>query len=274
MKQKTWMPEGVLPDKPNPARMYDYALGGYHNFEVDRIAFEESLKVFPDGRLVVQANRAFLRRAINFMLDQGIDQFLDIGSGIPTVGNVHEVVQARNPKAPVVYVDIDPIAVFHSKALLKDNALATALQADARDTEAILNHPEVKRLLDLERPLGVLLVAVLNFVLDNDEARGVVSRLRDAVTPGSYIAIGHAFSEPLPQEVVDRLEEIYAGSDNPGGFRTRKQIERLFEGLEVVEPGIVLTPLWRPEGPDDIFLDEPERTVALAGIGRVPERKG
>lgn len=266
---KQWIPESTPHDKPNAARMYDYFLGGYHNFEVDRLAAEKSLEVYPDSKLGIQANRAFLRRAVRFMCEQGIDQFLDIGSGIPTVGNVHEVAQDANPAARVVYVDIDPVATGHSRAMLVDNPLATAIQADARESDLILNHPGVRHLLDFTKPVGVLFLCLLHFINDFAEARGVVRTFRERVAPGSYIAISHAVSDVLPRAVVERLQAIYAGTTNPGGFRTRAEIEQFFEGLELVEPGLILSPLWRPESPDDVSLKEPERTASLVGVTRV-----
>jgi len=140
MNTDTWTPDDVLADKPNASRMYDYLLGGYHNFEIDRLAAKKVLEFYPDMRLAAYACRAFLRRVVNFLVEQGIDQFLDIGSGIPTVGNVHEVAQKANPAARVVYVDIDPVAVAHSRAMLKDNPNATAIRADARQQDQIINH--------------------------------------------------------------------------------------------------------------------------------------
>ncbi len=160
-----------LPDDtsvtPNPARMYDYILGGNHNTEADRIAAERARAIYPDMPLVFRANRAFLRRAILYLIEQGIDQFLDVGSGIPTVGNVHEIAQYANPDAHVVYVDVDPVATALSAAVLGGNAQATVIQADARDPAAILAHPETRRLLDFDRPVALLLVSMLLFVPDD-----------------------------------------------------------------------------------------------------------
>ncbi len=267
--QEQWIPESTPLDKPNAARMYDYFLGGYHNLEVDRLATAKSLEIYPDTKIGIQSSRAFLRRAVRFMCAQGIDQFLDIGSGIPTVGNVHEVAQEANPSTRIVYVDIDPVAVGHSRAMLVDNPLAVAIQADARDSDHILNHADVRRLIDFTKPVGVLFLCLLHFINDFAEAHGVVRAFRESVATGSYIAISHAISDALPRDVVERLQAIYAGTTNPGGFRTGAEVEQFFEGLEVVEPGLVLAPLWRPEGPDDIALNEPERTASLVGVGRV-----
>ncbi len=192
-----------LPDDtsvtPNPARMYDYILGGVHNTEADRIAAEQARAALPDMHLIFRANRAFLRRAVLYLATQGIDQFLDVGSGIPTVGNVHEIAHNVNEDARVVYVDVDPVAVQFSAAILRDNAQATVIQADARDPASILGHPETRRLLDLDRPVALLLVSMLMFVPDDTEATGLVRAFRDALAPGSYLmpAVGRQARDAL-----------------------------------------------------------------------------
>jgi hypothetical protein len=249
--------------------MYDYFLGGYHNFEIDRKAAEQAIAIYPDFPLVMRTNRAFLRRAVRFLSSQGIEQFLDIGSGIPTVGNVHEVAQQANPAARVVYVDSDPIAVAHSTAILRGNPHATIIQADAGRSAELLDHPEVRRLLDLSKPLAVLLVFLLHFITDDEEVHGLVRRLRDALPSGSYLAISHGTIEGMSQ-VGEQLAKLYASRTDPVKPRSRAAIEQLFDGLELVEPGLVYIPLWRPEGPDDLFLDQPERCLGFAGVGRKP----
>src|SRR6266568_2958594 len=158
MTESNWVPQEVSIDRPNVARMYDYFLGGAHNFAVDREAAEQLFKVFPDLPLVSQANRAVLRRAVRFLVDEGMHQFLDIGSGIPTAGNVHEVAQRANPDARVVYVDVEPVAVAHSRAILHDVPNAIAIQADARRPEQLINQPDVQQRLDWQRPMGVLML--------------------------------------------------------------------------------------------------------------------
>jgi hypothetical protein len=250
--------------------MYDYFLGGHHNYEVDRKAADQATAIWPDMPLVMQANRAFLRRAVRFIVAQGIDQLLDIGSGIPTVGNVHEEAQLANQAARVVYVDNDPVAVAHSRALLQGATDAAIIQADFCKPDQILNHPDVARLLDLSRPLGVLVVALLHFVVDDDEAYGAVRVLRDAMPSGSYLAIQHASASGLSEEMLARIDQIYARTPTPLKLRSRDAIARFFDGLELVEPGLVYIPLWRPERPDDLFVNEPERCPGYAGIGRKP----
>ncbi len=258
-------------DRPNAARIYDYLLGGEQNFTADRAAAEHVLDNYPDSALAARANRAFLRRAVTFLASQGIDQFLDIGSGLPTVGNVHEVARRVNPRARIVYVDNDPVAVRYSRELLAEEGEGArgvaAIEADLRDPAAILDHPETRRLLDLRRPLGLLLVAVLHFVLDDDEARRAVRALREALAPGSYVILSHGTLEGLSADTIARFEAIYRRSTNPTIARSRTRIAALFEGLDVVEPGIVPTPLWRPDAVRDPLADEPVRAGILAGVG-------
>lgn len=262
-------PSPELPDdRPSAARIYDYLLGGHHNFAVDRQAGDYLSEINPDAPLVMWANRAFLRRAVNFLLAQGIDQFLDIGSGIPTVGNVHEIAQRTAPAARIVYVDNDPIAVRQSLAILGDQATVTALRADARQPEAILAHPTVQGLLDFRRPVALLLVALLHFVPDDDAANRIVRILCAALAPGSFLVLSHGTYEGVPDEIVERGERLYAGTANPFKVRTRAHISAFFEGLDLVPPGLVYTPLWRPEGPHDPFLDQPARSGVFAAVGR------
>ena len=270
MNTDKWIPDDVWLDKPSAARVYDYLLGGYHNFEIDRLMAEKLLEMLPDARLGTQACRAFLRRVVNFLSEQGIDQFLDIGSGLPTVGNVHEVAQKANPAARVVYVDIDPVAVAHARAILKDNPNATAIQADVRQPERILNHVEVKNLLDFSQPVGVLLLSVLHYVTDDEEAYGAVRTLRNALAPGSYVAISHASLEGLAHDIYERVSRLYARSTAQNKLRSYAEIQQFFDGLELVEPGVVRTPLWRPEGLDDPFLDQPDQIMGFVGAGRKP----
>lgn len=273
MERPGWAPAELDLDRPNAARMYDYYLGGSHNFAVDRELAGRVLEAWPDMPRAAQANRAFLRRAVRYLAGQGIRQFLDIGSGIPTVGNVHEVAQAINPDARVVYVDIDPVAVAHSRAILAGNPNATVIQADARRPEQIVGDPEVGRLLDLDRPVAVLLLAFLHFFQDDAEAEALVRGLRDVLAPGSYLVISHASYDDMPTDVRERLEGLYTRTPTPVRSRTREQIADFFAGFDLVEPGLVYVPAWRPEGPGDLWHDEPDRVHGFAGVGRKPERR-
>lgn len=257
----------IPPEKPSAARVYNYLLGGHHNFAIDRLAAEHTLRIYPDAARAAHANRAFLRRALTFLLDQGLDQFLDLGSGIPSMGNVHELVERANPTARVVYVDIDPIAVAHSEAILHGKPNAGVAQADVRQIESMLNHATMKDLLDFNRPIAALLVALLHFIPDDAEAYRIVHTLRDALPSGSFIVISHLTHEHAPPDVMQQLETLSLRSTNPARARSRRQIEPFFDGLELVDPGLVLLPLWRPEGSSDVFLDEPQRVMVFAGVG-------
>jgi O-methyltransferase involved in polyketide biosynthesis len=259
----------VPDDAPSAARIYDYLLGGFYNFEVDRAVAQKITEALPDMPLFMRANRAFLRRVVRFLAEQGIDQFLDLGSGIPTVGNVHEIAQQANPSACVVYVDNEPVAVNHSRTILEGNSKATVIQADIRQPEVILGHPETRRLLDFNRPTAVLLLSILLF-LNDEEAYRVVRYVRDALVPDSYIAISHPTDDKTPPEQSERAEKLYAAIGAPVRVRSYNEVERFFDGLELVEPGLVHIPLWRPEGPDDLFLRNPELSGYYAGVGRKP----
>jgi SAM-dependent methyltransferase len=260
-------PSEIDAERPSAARIYDYLLGGYHNFEADRMVADRFRELLPDMPLYMQANRAFLRRVVGYLVDQGVDQFLDLGSGIPTVGNVHEAAQAINPAARVVYVDIDPVAVRQSEEILKGNANAIALHGDVRQPETILEHPDVRRMLDFDKPVAVLLMAILLFVTEDEDVKRTVRVLRDALAPGSYLAISHPTDDNLPQEQVEKARNLYAASGNPVNIRSFGQIESFFDGLELVEPRLVYVSRWRLEGPDDLS-DQPESSGYYGGVGR------
>jgi hypothetical protein len=263
---------GPSPDveRPSPARMYDYFLGGSHNFAVDRRAAEAARRAYPRIAAGMRANRSFLRRVVRHLVASGIDQFLDLGSGIPTVGNVHEIAQRANPDARVVYVDNEAIAVAHSRSILEGNDRAIAIQADLRDPEAVLGNPQVRDLLDFTRPVAVLLVAVLHFVPDSDDPAGIVAAYRDAIPQGSYVAISHGSTEGLPVAAssgVGGVTAVYDRSTNPITLRSREEIAALFAGLDVVEPGVVHVLRWRPDRDDEEF---DEWISGFVGLGRKP----
>jgi S-adenosyl methyltransferase len=270
MTESNWVPAEVALDRPNVARMYDYFLGGAHNFAVDREAAEQLYKLFPDLPLIAQANRAALRRAVVALIDAGVEQFLDIGSGIPTAGPVHEVAQRVNPRARVAYVDSEPVAVAHSQAILRSVPNTLSVHADARDAEELVHRDDLRALIDFEKPIAVLLVALLHFVPEDEVAFDIVRSLRDAVPSGSYIVITHAATEQNEPDRLDAVETVYRQSTSPFHFRSREQIAALFEGFELVEPGLVYLPLWRPESDDDLLLDNPQRSNGYIGVGRKP----
>ncbi len=251
-------------DKPNVARMYDYLLDGHQNFPADREMANKLLTILPHLKLTACVSRAFLRRSVNFLIEQGIDQFLDIGSGLPTIGNVHEVARRVVPDAKVVYVDIDPVAVEHSRAILVDTSGAIAIQADASQPEVILNHPDVQKTLDFDRPIGLLLLTVLHYIVDDEKAYGAVETLTNVLAPGSYIAITHGSAEMVnPQE-----EELFKTSGSNTVNRSMEDVSKFFKGFELVEPGIVPTPLWHPENENDALFHEPEKGYTWAAVGR------
>ncbi|RRO19979.1 hypothetical protein EIL87_03105 [Saccharopolyspora rhizosphaerae] len=260
-------PDEVDLEKPNAARVYDYYLGGSHNFAVDRQMGDEAIAMWPELPQIMQANRAFLRRAVHYCVEQGIRQFLDLGSGIPTVGNVHEVAQLAAPGSRVVYVDTDPVAVAYSKKLLTDNPDADIVRADARDPEAVLDSDEVAQLLDLNQPIALMMVALLHFVGEDAHPREIIARYRKAMAPGSYLAISHATDEGRP-DVADEHADLYRQrTATPMTFRSRSEIGAFFDGFELVEPGLVFLPEWRPVSPSEVG-DNPERFTALVGVGR------
>ena len=248
-------PPSIDTSVPHPARMYDYFLGGHDNYEVDRDAAEHVIAVVPEVLAMVRENRAFLGRAVRFLARQGIRQFLDIGTGIPGPGNTGDVARALVPEARVVYVDNDPIVLVHASALLAghDPLRTTVIEADLRDPDTILGHPATNAVLDFDQPIAILLVAVLHFIMDDENPAALVDRLKRVMVPGSYLVVSHGTSDIDPERAAEAVSTY-----NQGGARivarSGAQIRRFFEGLEFVEPGLVQLPLWRPDGEveDDI----------------------
>ncbi len=234
---------------PSPARIYDYWLGGSHNFAVDREVGRRAAEAMPTLRAAIWANRAFLRRVVTHLATElGVDQFLDLGSGVPTAGNVHEVAQAANPAARVVYVDIDPIAVAHGRRLLAGDDRATVLQADLRRPADVLGRPELAEVLDLGKPVAVLMIAVLHFLPDADHPGDIVRAYRERVVPGSYLALSHAADdEDLPAEQARMIEEYQKSTKVPFIHRGPDVLAGWLDGLDLVPPGIVLTNQWQPD---------------------------
>lgn len=268
MERPAWAPRSIDISVPSVSRIYDYYLGGSHNFEVDRDAARRAMEFMPGLPKIMQANRAFMRRAVRFATGEGITQFLDIGSGIPTFGNVHEIAQESRPGARVVYVDNDPVAVAHSQAVLEGNEDADVLAADLLKPREILASSQVHRLIDLNRPVALLLVAILHFVEDEDDPYEAVAELRDALAPGSLLVVTHASYEgiPLLKEQAEGTVDVYKNIRNPLIMRSREEIARFFEGYDMVEPGLVPMPDWRPDtAPED---EDPISFSGFAGVGR------
>jgi SAM-dependent methyltransferase len=235
MELPSWASADVDMERPSIARVYDYYLGGSHNFAVDRQVARQTIERWPELPLVMQANRAFLRRSVRYLVRQGITQFLDIGSGIPTVGNVHEVAQAAAPETRVVYVDIDPVAVAHSRAILTGNQHADVVQADLRDVAVILDDPRARRLIDPTQPIGVLMVAILHFIPDDAGLANIVAQYRKMMAPGSYLVVSHA-SHGGRSDLFEPATELYRRTTAPLTRRSRLQIEALLDGFELVSP--------------------------------------
>lgn len=250
--------------------MYDYYLGGSHNFAADRRLAEKAIAAFPDIRAYCVANRAFLRRSVSMLAAAGIDQFLDLGSGIPTVGNVHDVARAANPRARTAYIDSDPVAFAHGAALLADVPSARFLQADLRDPAAVLGLPGLQGFLDLGRPVAVLLYSVLPFVPDSDDPAAIVAAYRDATVPGSYLALSHGTADYKPAQ-VSALTDVYTEAIHTMHPRSRAAILDLMDGYDLLEPGLTDAIMWRPD-PDtvDPLGGDVSRYSLYAAVGRIP----
>lgn len=252
--------------RANPARMYDYYLGGAHNFAVDREAAEKVLAMLPETRTFARDNRAFLQRVVRHLVREcGITQFLDLGSGIPTVGNVHEIAQGIDPACRIVYVDHEPVAVAQSRRLLADNENATVIHADVRDSDLVLRHPETVRMLDFDRPIGLLMLQVVPFIPDADDPAAVIARYRDVCVPGSYLALAHSLTPEFWPGAVTRAIELYTNSTHPLNLRTPDAVREFFTGYTLVEPGVVFASAWRPDTP--VSDEEAQRSRAVAGLG-------
>ena len=267
MESQAQVPQGIDAERPSAARVYDFLLGGAHNFGPDRHVAERLLAVDPGAPRTAHENRAFLRRAVEYLVGAGVRQFLDIGSGIPTVGHVHEIAQRAAADARVVYVDIDPIAVAHSRHILGDNRGTAVIQEDFRRPEQILDHPDVRRLLDFEQPVAVLLVALLHLISDTDDPTRVLARLTQHVPSGTYLVLSHLTEEGTA--TVTTGKDIFRHAGIELTPRTRRQIEAFFSGWDLLEPGLVWAPQWHPERPEDVG-EEPGSTGIYAGVARKP----
>ena len=248
-EQLDWVPTHVDMDVPSVARIYDYLLGGGHNFAADREIVDKLLRAQPNLRWIARANRDFMRRAVSFMVDQGVRQFLDLGSGIPTVGNVHEVVQRVAPETRVVYADFDDVAVAHGQLILAQNERATVLQADICYPDQVLTAPETRELLDFDRPVGVLILTTLHFVAPERDPVGAVTSYRDALPSGSWLAISHFDRGLLPPGRAEEIAEVMNQSTIPTFPRDHDEIVEMFAGFTLVDPGVVPVSMGRPDFP-------------------------
>jgi hypothetical protein len=262
------VPKGVDVSQPSAARVYDYYLGGACNFAVDRELAQQVAKAVPWVNDTARENRRFLRRAVRYCVNNGIRQFVDIGSGTPTVGNVHEVALEMDPSCRVVYVDNEPVAVAHSQLLLEGHDNVGVVRADLRDPDAVLGAEKTRALIDFDEPVAILMVALLHFIPDEENPVEVIGRYRDAVAPGSYLAVSHV-TEDVFGDQIRKLVEVYEDSANPVTARTHDDVMRLFAAFELVDPGLVWTASWRPE-PGDPIRPDPESCAIYAGVGRKP----
>jgi len=252
--------------RPNPARMYDYYLGGAHNFAVDREAADRVLAILPETREFAMRNREFLQRVVRFLAaEAGITQFLDLGSGIPTVGNVHEVAQAVHPATVSSTSTTSPSPSPSRSASWPTNPYAAVVHADVRDHRAVLNHPDTLRLLDFSQPLAVLMLQVLPFIPDADDPAQVVATYRDACVSGSYLALAHSLSFDYWPGAVAEAVDMYTKSTHPLNLRTPDQVAAFFGGYALIDPGVVFTAVWRPE--KAVTDEEAIGSRAVAGLG-------
>jgi SAM-dependent methyltransferase len=257
-------PTDIRTDIAHPARVYDYWLGGKDNFAADRAAAEQVMQVMPEILDTVRGNRQFLVRAVRFLRDAGIRQFIDIGSGLPSSPNVHEIAQAGQSGARVVYVDNDPVVFLHAEALMAANDATTVVRADLRDVDEVL--AKAGELLDLSQPTGLLFVGCLHHIVDSDDPAGVVARYLAAQAPGSHLVISHATDEPSPEKMRANSEV----AESSGAVlipRGKDAILRMFNGRVLVDPGLVLVSYWRPDAGDP--GPNADRAWAYAGVAAV-----
>lgn len=254
--------------RPSVSRVYDYYLGGFHNFGPDREMAQKAIAGWPDLPMIMKSNRAFLRRGVTYLIEQGVRQFLDIGSGIPTVGNVHEVAQGLAPGTKIVYVDNDPVAVAHSRSLLEGNTDAAVISADFTSPQTVIDQVSALGLLDLDQPIAVLLNALLHFIPEETKPGELIATYRDWTPAGSYLMMSHATDELHPSTQTEEIQALYKKATATMNFRSRGEVEAFFEGYELVEPGVCLLARWRPTEP--VADEKAERIPGWAGIGRKP----
>ncbi|SFA71767.1 S-adenosyl methyltransferase [Amycolatopsis marina] len=269
-------PKDIDLERPNAARVYDYLLGGTANWAIDRQFGELAISKVPMARTMARANRDFLGRAVRYCVRQGITQFLDIGSGVPTVGNVHEVAEKLDPWSRCVYVDNEPVAVAHSEMLLDshgDPERHAVLRGDLLDVQNTWSRAAATGLLDPEQPVGLLMVAVLHFVSDEEQAGDAVAHYRDLLPPGSYLVLSHASDDGVPGEQKSQLElvvEQYRRSSTPGCLRTRRGFTSFFGDFGLVDPGVTWVPEWRPHEAESqaapLLADNPAAACVLGGV--------
>ncbi|MFG2522367.1 SAM-dependent methyltransferase [Streptomyces sp. NPDC048527] len=253
MRQDGCQAGNIDTSRPHPARIYDYLLGGKDNYEVDQRAGDELAAAAPEVRIGLRANRAFLGRAVRYVVDSGVRQILDIGTGLPTSPNVHETAHAVTPDVRVAYVDNDPIVSAHAGTLLSGSHATGVVLADLRDPRSVVDHPGVRQVIDFDKPVALLLVAVLHFLTDADEPERIVATLRDALAPGSFLVLSHATGDFADRSAA---QAVYTKATATLNLRSRAAVERFFTGFELVEPGLTQAPFWRPDIPPPAGSEE------------------
>ncbi|OEU86895.1 hypothetical protein DB35_25205 [Streptomyces abyssalis] len=265
MRQDGFRSEEIDTSRPHPARIYDYLLGGKDNYELDRQAAEELAAAAPEVRIGVRANRAFLQRAVRHVLGSGVRQVLDIGTGLPTSPNVHEIAREVAPDVRVAYVDNDPIVNVHASTVLSDSATTSIVLADLREPQAIVDHPDVRRVIDFGEPVALLLVAIVHFLTDAEQPRRTIATLRDALPAGSFLVLSHATGDFADRRAA---QAVYNKASATLNLRSRAEVERFFDGFELVEPGLAQVPFWRPDTPP------PARSGEIGFYGGVARKAG
>lgn len=261
-----WAPPGVDPTRPSVARVHDVLLGGTENFAVDRAVAERLRQAVPDIGELTWCNRAFVGRVVTYLVrEAGVTQLIDLGSGLPTIENTHEVAQAADPSARVVYVDLDPMVLPHARQILRENPRTAAIAADARDVDAVLGHPAVVNLIDFSRPVGLMMIGLLHLFPDEEDPWGLVRQYMDALPSGSHLASSNMYAAANPE--AQALEGTLHATMGTGHFRSKEAITRFFDGLELVDPGVVHVPRWRTQAEGPL---EPWQELLLGGVGRKP----
>lgn len=264
---REWIPPGVDISRPSIARVHDALLGGTENFAVDRAVAERLAGAVPEVVDLVWCNRAFIGRVVDHLVrEAGVTQIIDLGAGLPTVENTHEVAQFANPATRVVYVDLDPMVEPHARAILRANRRATAITADARDVDAVLGHAALTDLIDFSRPVAILMIGLLHLFPDSADPHGLVREYMDPLAPGSYLAASNMHASQNPQ--ARALEAMLLATMGAGYFRSRESITRFFDGLELVDPGVVHFPRWRPDHVSGPLQSWEE--ILLGGVARKP----
>jgi len=254
------------PDIPTPARIYDYLLGGKDNYPADRAVAEAMIVQLPNVRQAVQLNRAFLRRVVRYLIGEaGIRQIIDIGAGLPTAGNTHEVALDVCPRTRVVYVDNDPVVLAHARDMLHGVTSAAVINQDMLQPEKILADPAVRELIDFGEPVALLFLSILHFIADEDDPAGIIAQLLASFPPGSYVAISHAAYDTAPE--VKEVEEVFDEASSQGHVRTRAEIARLVAGMKILEPGLVYPQEWRPD-PGDTTPENARETYYCVVVAR------